>query len=92
MAYIILRVPSRQCLELRQLKRYRKLETVGFKIRLSLCFNSSRAFFRDFSKITHESLFAQPSKTPQNDFWCFTHICLPLRQKSLNHAFFKSRQ
>ena len=48
MAYTILRVPSRQCVESHQLKRYRKLESVGFKMQLSLCFNCSRAIFCDF--------------------------------------------
>ena len=81
MAYIISCVPSRQCVESRQLKRYRKLESVGFEMGLSLCFNSCRAFFCDFFKMTHEPLFAQPSKTPQNDIWCFTHICAPLGEK-----------
>ena len=67
MAYIISPVSSRECVKSRQLKRYRKLESVGFKIRFSLCFNSSRAIFCDFFKMTHESLFAQPSKTLKND-------------------------
>ena len=61
-------------------------------MRLSLCLNSSRALFCDFYKMTHESLFAKPSKTPKKDIWCFTHNFGPLRWKNVRQVFFESRQ
>ena len=79
MAYFILCITTRQCVESRQLKHCCKVESASFQMRLSLCFNSSRAFFCDFFEMTYESLFAQPSRTPQNDIWCFTHIFVLLR-------------
>jgi hypothetical protein len=79
MAYTILRITWRHWLKTRQVKRYRKLESAGSQKTFSFCFNSTRAIFCDFFKMTHESLFAQPSKTPQTDPWCFMHICAPLR-------------
>ena len=78
-AYFILRIPTRQCVESRQLKRCCKVESASFQMALSLCFNSSRAIFCDFFKMTYQSLFAQPSKTLKNDISCFTHIFAPLR-------------
>ena len=82
----------RQCVQSRQLKRCCKVESASFQMQTSFCFNSPRAFFCDFFRMTHESRFAQPSKTPRNDIWCFTHIFAPLRWKSLNQVFFKSRR
>ena len=79
MAYFFLRITTRQCVESRQLKRCCKVKSASFQMRLSLCFNSSRAIFCDLFKMTHESLFTQPSKTLKNDIWCFTHIFAPLR-------------
>ena len=78
-ASLILHITSRQFVESRQLKRCRKVESASLQRRLSLCFNFPRAFFCDFFKMPHESLFAQPSKTSKNDIWYFTHIFAPLR-------------
>ena len=79
MAYIILRITWRHWLKTRQLRRYRELESAGSQKTFSSFFTSTRAIFCDFFKMTHESLFAPPSKTLQNDIWCFTHIFAPLR-------------
>ena len=92
MTYTILRITWRHWLKTHQIKRYRKVESAGSQKTSTSCFNSTWAIFCDFFKMTHESLFAQPSKTHQNDIWCFTHICAPLRRKNLNQAFFESRQ
>ena len=79
-AYYISRISLRYKLKLRQAKCHGKVESAGFKIRFSLCRNSTRAILCDFFKMTHESCFAQPSKTPQNDVWCFTQFLVTIRE------------